>query len=581
MPIEISGYKVFIASPGGLQEERKAFKAILDEYNKEEALHREVMFQAIGWEDTLPGIGRPQAIINEELKTCDYFIMVLHDRWGSHPGPNEVAATSGTEEEYKIAWKCFKEGASPMKQIVVLFKAVPPNQMSDPGRELQKVIDFRKKIEASRSLLYSTFSTVDEFKKIIQRNISQWLREKDQKVKKTGLINAAENTIVNNSTITKPEPDLEQESTDEDSDPLIDIAWKLADEGKLVEAEVAFSKAFINNPGGSQLLNYSRFLKRIGRIDQAIMMLQQVIDQSDEANDPILISKAFNRMGNVLKTRGDLAGAEKMYNKALSLNEALGRKEGMADQYGNLGNVLKTRGDLDGAEKMYKRSLEIEKALGRKEGMALDYGNLGIVLHIRGDLEGAEKMFNKALSLDEELGSKEGMASNYGNLGIVLKNRGDLDGAEKMYRKALSLNEELGLKEGMANQYGNLGNVLKNRGDLDGAEKMYNRSLEIEKELGRKEGMASDYGSLGIVLKNRGDLDEAEKMCNKALSLYEELGSKEGMANQYENLGIILQARGDLEGAETMYNKAFEIAQSCGFKRIVERVQGFLNKINK
>ena len=38
------------------------------------------------------------------------------------------------------------------------------------------------------------------------------------------------------------------------------------------------------------------------------------------------------------------------YKKALALNQELGRKEGMANQYGNLGTVYSARGDLDGAE---------------------------------------------------------------------------------------------------------------------------------------------------------------------------------------------------------------------------------------
>ncbi|HBS28608.1 MAG TPA: hypothetical protein DEB06_03955, partial [Phycisphaerales bacterium] len=65
-----------------------------------------------------------------------------------------------------------------------------------------------------------------------------------------------------------------------------------------------------------------------------------------------------------------------------------GRPEGMANDYGNLGVVLKTRGDLDGAEAMFRKSLEINERLGRPEGMANQYGNLGVVLQTRGDLDG-------------------------------------------------------------------------------------------------------------------------------------------------------------------------------------------------
>ena len=167
MPFNLTGYKIFIASPGGLGQERKWFKNTIDEYNNIEAIPKGVIFQAIGWEDIIGGMGRPQSIINDELRDCDYCIVVLHDRWGSHPSENEKNATSGTEEEYKIALECFNNKDCPMKQICVFFKAVPPNQLSDPGDELKKVLNFKKELESQRTLLYNTFSSRNEFKKLI------------------------------------------------------------------------------------------------------------------------------------------------------------------------------------------------------------------------------------------------------------------------------------------------------------------------------------------------------------------------------------------------------------------------------
>ena len=94
-----------------------------------------------------------------------------------------------------------------------------------------------------------------------------------------------------------------------------------------------------------------------------------------------------------------------MYGKSLALSEALGRKEGMANQYGNLGNLYSIRGDLDRAEEMYEKSLEIDEALGRKEGMAKQYGNLGNLYATRGDFDRAEEMYEKSLALFQEVGA--------------------------------------------------------------------------------------------------------------------------------------------------------------------------------
>jgi len=70
-----------------------------------------------------------------------------------------------------------------------------------------------------------------------------------------------------------------------------------------------------------------------------------------------------------------------------------------------LGILYQTRGDPDAAEKMYRKSLAIEEALGRKEGMASDYGNLGNLYRTRDDLDAAEDMYRKGLALFREVGA--------------------------------------------------------------------------------------------------------------------------------------------------------------------------------
>ena len=479
MPGQLTSYRIFIASPKGLDEERKAFKNEIGEYNNDEALHRDVIFQAVGWEDTLPGMGRPQSQINEELKKCDFFVLILHDRWGSDPGDNPSNATSGTEEEYKIALECFKRSKAPMKQLVCLFKSVPLPQMADAGPELKKVINFKRKLEKEKTLLYSDFTSLDDFKKLIRKNLGRWLREDGN-----SLDGGYQYPQTPPETPFQPELETRQELATSE---IISKAHELARQGKLVDAEIAFSKAIVNDPSAKNLLSYAQFLTLTGQLDKTMVMLEQALKLSESEADEIMRANTFNAVGIVFRIRGDLEGAEEMCRKALEINEKLGRPEGMASDYGNLGTVFQIRGDLEGAEEMYRKALEINEKLGHQEGMANQYGNLGIVLKTRGDLEGAEEMCRKALEINEKLGHQEGMANQYGNLGIVFRIRGDLDRAEEMYKKSLAIEEKLGRQEGMASDYGNLANVLWAREDLDEAEAMCEKALEIATQCGFKE----------------------------------------------------------------------------------------------
>jgi len=257
MSFDLRGFKVFIASPGGLEDERKAFADEIADYNKNEATHRSVIFQAVGWEDTLPGIGRPQSIINQDLIQCDYFVLVLHDHWGSNPGKNKNDATSGTEEEYRIALECYLK-EDPMKQLVCLFKSVPPNQLADPGTQLQKVLNFKKQIEGERQLMYSNFSSSDEFRSLIRKNLAQWLRDDDN----PGSGRYISPQIPPPYSPTNDNTEIDSDTTnfaDTDVIETVDLARKYAKEGKLVDAEIEFSKALIINPSENQLLSYASF----------------------------------------------------------------------------------------------------------------------------------------------------------------------------------------------------------------------------------------------------------------------------------------------------------------------------------
>ncbi len=519
---------IFIASPGDLAEERKLFPKILQRINKLKAHAMGVQLEPLGWGDTLPGMGRPQELINQDVERCDLFVMLLWKRWGTQPAENS-AYTSGTEEEFELARRLHKEHETP--DIFLYFRHVPEEMLADPGEQLSKVLDFRKKIEAERALLFRRFGDPDEWQDQLMEHIARWL---------DGL-----QPMSTPPTATIP-PDVEkrmseleeqfQKLSGEHKDAQAKLrkaaielgtrAATAANQGRLTEAEELFARATQTYPEPLVVNAFGLYYTQIGSLDRSEEKFRQVEQLGKEQGSKEYVATAYGNLGIIYGIRGDLGAAEEMYRKSLALNEELGRKVGMAIAYGNLGNIYETRGDLDNAEKMQRKSLALNEELGRKEGVAIAYGNLGIIYDIRGDLDNAEEMHRKSLALEEELGRKEGMASSYGNLGIIYKTRGDLDNAEKMQRKSLEINQELGRKGDMASSYGNLGIIYKNRGDLDTAEEMHRKSLALEEELGRKEGMASDYGNLGIIYQIRGDLDTAEEMLHRALRLSEEVGSR-------------------------------------------------------
>jgi hypothetical protein len=168
----ITQYRVFVGSLGGLDDERKKFRHALEKCSAHHGYEKDVMFQPVGWEDTIGGVGRPQEQINEDLKQCEYAVFVLHDRWGSPTGSGH---TSGTEEECALAEELYE--ATKIRNIALFFKQVDAGKLSDPGDQLKPVLAFKKKIEEGKRYLFKQYETLDEFADTLDGHLARWLKD--------------------------------------------------------------------------------------------------------------------------------------------------------------------------------------------------------------------------------------------------------------------------------------------------------------------------------------------------------------------------------------------------------------------
>jgi len=184
MPCELRGLKIFIASPSGLETERGEVCRFIDDYNKYEAEPRSVRFQIVKWEDIPPSYGRPQGVINDRLIECDYYLLMLWNRWGTPPGSDESDRrfTSGSEEEFYLAEKCLKDGQSPMQQIAVYFKKVESDETAEPGGQFKKVLDFKEKLEKNHTLLFGSFEESEKLRNCIWQHLAEWVRENETRL---------------------------------------------------------------------------------------------------------------------------------------------------------------------------------------------------------------------------------------------------------------------------------------------------------------------------------------------------------------------------------------------------------------
>jgi tetratricopeptide (TPR) repeat protein len=577
--------KCFIASPGDLSEERKDFPGILHLLNDVVGHRLNHQLEPLGWEETQPNWGRPQELINQDVRQCDVFVMLLWKRWGMPSGKY----SSGTEEEFEIAYERYMKTGRP--HLLLYFRSVPQDMMANPGEQLQKVIKFRTRSEVDRVGLFKTYETPQQWKDIVMRHISEWLYNKldgrspgavveEEKIEV--LTESKEGMLQLRRELDESKEKVSEFETTESKLRTRAVTYgvealKLIEDGKFTLAEQSFAKSVELYEEPEVLINFGLFLYQTGSVDRARFMFEKALDLSEGTEDKVHQAIAYSSLGKVYQTRGDLSNAQEMYEKALEINTALARYEGMADSFGNLGDVHVIRGRLNEAEKMYKSAIEIDSKNGWMKGMANNYGRLGHVFRSRGDLSGALEMFEKALEINASLGIREGEAKDHLNLGNIYLIKKDLLKSQEMFERALELNLVIGHKRGIADAYGSLGTVYLLKEDLDKAETNYLKALEIDRLLGRIAGMANGYGNLGIVHEKKGDLNLAESMHQKALAIDIKLGRQEGIADDYDNLAHLYIRKGERERAEELWLKAVKIYEDLQFVEM-NRIQASLNE---
>ncbi|WP_161790331.1 hypothetical protein [Inquilinus limosus] len=162
---------MFVASPGDVDAERKAVNRAVEKVNRLVGEHLEIQIDVWGWEKAGPGYTRPQSKINERLNQSDLFLGILWQRWGSPPGGSD-GYTSGFEEEFEL----FKARREKDENLDLwLYIKDPTKSGIKDLPQLQKVLDFKRKVEGSQIIFYNRFSKTAEFEAALEAHLAELL----------------------------------------------------------------------------------------------------------------------------------------------------------------------------------------------------------------------------------------------------------------------------------------------------------------------------------------------------------------------------------------------------------------------
>ncbi|MBO6036618.1 MAG: hypothetical protein J6P38_06025 [Acetobacter sp.] len=168
MPSNLMQYKVFLAWTSNLQKEKEKFEDVLNSFSREREEQYYQSFRAVHSSQIPSSFGRPQDVINEKIKLCDYAVFVLYDNLGS-PAGGESEKT-GIEEEWDFV-KQLKQNRK-IRDIALFFKKLETDKEKDPGDKLKKLLSFRDRIK--KEVFFDEYSTLEDFGNKLRMCLREW-----------------------------------------------------------------------------------------------------------------------------------------------------------------------------------------------------------------------------------------------------------------------------------------------------------------------------------------------------------------------------------------------------------------------
>jgi len=152
--------KIFISSPSDVADERVIAENVIAAVNVSCRDTLGIQTEAHTWKHLPPLTGLPentiQKRINEEVRKCNVFVLLLYKRYGAIESGRK---TSNTEREIEVALQMLAED-EPMI-LLSYFRELPPN--TDRGGQEEKVRRLRVSL-ANRNIWFRAYQTPDEFR---------------------------------------------------------------------------------------------------------------------------------------------------------------------------------------------------------------------------------------------------------------------------------------------------------------------------------------------------------------------------------------------------------------------------------
>ncbi|MGA8555963.1 MAG: tetratricopeptide repeat protein, partial [Candidatus Acidiferrales bacterium] len=268
---------------------------------------------------------------------------------------------------------------------------------------------------------------------------------------------------------------------------LVTAASALHEQGKLAQAQSKYEDALLIHRDTGDLGGVAVTLNNLGNVylargdyTVAQKMYEESVSISREIGDKDGLVLALGNLASLLTDEGDdLRRARGICEELLVICREMGSKDRIALQLSNIGAILYWQGDLRGAEKNLNQALTLDSQSGEKRQAGYDLAFLADVFQAEGNLTEARSKREQALKLRNELGDRGDAADTRVALADLSIEEGHPKEAEAPLRQAISELNALGLIDDEAWAYPILARALLYAGEPEEALRVTNKGASI------------------------------------------------------------------------------------------------------
>jgi predicted ATPase/class 3 adenylate cyclase/predicted negative regulator of RcsB-dependent stress response len=313
------------------------------------------------------------------------------------------------------------------------------------------------------------------------------------------------------------------------------------------------------------------FWLNLGYMDEMGRWLTAALERS-HASRPELQAPLCLGAGMASTYKGNFQQGAAFYQRALSLYQEIGDREGVAFALLELGYAMELQGNYQQAQRYVEESLALRRATGTAHDIIWSLLRLADIFRDQGEYERAVPLLEEALVRSREVRNKEVEAWALMNLGRVALRQRNTERALAYCQESLALFRDLKFQFGVAETLIEIGDIARASSDDQRAIELYRESLTSIKSMGHIPYTQENIERLAGVLGRQRQPERAVRLLAAMERYREQSGTIRSPIDHPRYIQDVATARAQLD--EATFDAAWAEGRAMTLEQAVAEALG-------